>query len=148
VQSVEPGDAIRYLHTEPGFTGNEEAFEYVDYYDDSAHERDVVVTLEVDWSSGPDVGRHVKFRFGVLGGGDPDKFMADIRSLKQGRVVVLLARDGDGRTKGDYFPIMRGALIGQILAKGHLSFPGLGSAEKSFVGSVNTVKRLKEAAND
>lgn len=142
VSEVSPGDAIKYDHPEPTYTGpDEEAFHKVQFDDPTADERNVLVSMDVDWSTGDKVGDSVEFRMGVVGGADPDKYVASLRGLDH--VVVLLATREDGRDKGDYYPILSGGLLGEVGPAGSLSFPGLGSDEARFLSGIDTVDDLR-----
>lgn len=146
VLSVEPGSAVVYVNPEPTSTANEEEVEEVDFDDPRAHSRNALVTLRPDWSSGEAVGEEVVFRIGVYEGTDPDTFLASLRGLQGRNVVTLLDRREDGRHRGDFYPVLGGALIGWVEKDGSLSFPGLGGARSAFLDEIRTVDDLREEA--
>lgn len=132
VTAVEPGDAKIWGEEEDSVTYA------ADFYDPEVDERNVVVTVEAETvttesgTSRPD--QPVQIRIGVLGGAEPDQFMASLKSM--GRVVGLLSELPDGPHKGEYYPSLGGAGLGLLTADGAVRFPGLGDREGEFVGQL------------
>lgn len=146
VVKVAPGDAIFYENLDPASPETEEEIRSVDFDDPNAHERNVVISIQPDWSAGENIPKSVDFRMGVIGGGDPYKFMESLRGLQDDKIVVVLKARESGMNVGEYYPIMGGALLGTVTEGGALAFPGLNEDEATFVGELDTVEELKEEA--
>jgi hypothetical protein len=136
VLDVAPGDGIVW--------GDEEDSVRLTKFDDpNADERDVVLTIQPAraMTSGGDMSNPepVTVRMGVLGGSDPDRFVASLDSLE--RVTALLAVIPDGAHKGEYYPAYSGAGLGA--ADGEtLTFPGLGKSQEKFLGGTTSTDEL------
>ena len=143
ITSVRPGNGYIYSTTDVG-----DAAEIVDFHDSRAVSRDVLVTIEQDWSEGAAVDQPIDVRIGVLGGGDPDAFMDGLCGFHDHQVVAVLKHMENGPTAGDPLPIMQGGLLGTVEEDGSLSFPGLGEVEETFIGQLDTVDELKQAARE
>lgn len=145
VVSVEPKHGVRYPHADPGHHGDEEAgAQVVDFDDPRAHERVLKVAIDPEWSTGD--GQDVTVTLGASGDADPDQFLASLRGLRH--VVAVLGQRTGGRSAGEYYPLLNGALLGRVDSQGHLHFDGLGEQEKAFVGGVDTVGELKETVEE
>ncbi|QCX26252.1 hypothetical protein [Nocardioides jishulii] len=141
VVSVEPKHAVHYPDADPGHPGDEEAgAQVVDFDDPRAHERVLDVTIDPEWSTGG--GQDVTLTLGASGDADPEQFLASLRGLNH--VVAVLGQRTGGRSAGEYYPLLNGALLGRVDSQGRLHFDGLGEQEKEFVDGVDTVGELKE----
>lgn len=146
VVDVRPGDAVRYTNANPGHRGNEEdGIEAVDFGARSASDRNVIVTIKPNWSSGESIGETLEVRMGTAGG-DPYDFMAGLRGLQEKESLWLLKRATQGRYKGEWSTVMGSALVGPVAHDGAVDFPALGDDEADFVKSLTTVSDLRKAA--
>jgi hypothetical protein len=144
IVEVAPGDAKIY-------GADEEDLTYADdFYDPRVNERNVVVTVDVSEAvtdDGTELGDTVDFRVGVIGGGDPRRFMDSLASM--GDVAVLLSTYPDGRPEGEYYPGIGGAGLGLLDEEtGQVRFSGFGDDEEEFVGPLDTVDALLDASRE
>ena len=144
IVAVEPGEAAIYGDDEDDVTFPE------DFYYPEANSRNVVVTVEVSeglTDGGEEIEGAVEFRVGVIGGGDPGRFMGSLQSM--GDVAILLSTYPDGRPEGEYYPGVGGAGLGLVDEEtGQLRFPGFGDSEEAFVGPLTTVDALLDATRE
>lgn len=144
VTDVRPGDGVVYPNDPKDTSGNDEESRVVAFDDPAAAERNVLVTVELEASSGEKIdAESLTFRMGVLMDANPAEFLAGLRGLDE--IAVVLTRIEDGRDKGELVPAMSGALLGQVEGD-TVSFPGLGKDQTEFLGGVDTVDELIEAA--
>lgn len=99
-----------------------------------------LVSVKVEQAVGEKVGDIVQFQYGLDGVADPKGIAASFENL--GRILVVVDPDETGL----YYPSLEGALIGDVESDGSVAFPGLGETESAFVGGLNTVDRILNAA--
>lgn len=137
VTDVSPGEAKIWGKEEDSVTYAD------DFFATDVDERNVVVTVAADeglTSAGDSLDGDVRFRVGVLGGADPQRFMDSLASM--GQVIAVLATHGDGSDQGEYYPRLGGGGLGLVdPTTGQVAFPGLGKASDSFVGLLSTLDR-------
>ncbi len=139
IVAVEPGEGVLYDETE------DEEYELVDFDHPDADGRNVLVTLDIASAVGVDTADGTfTFRLGVLGGADPEDYMASIRGI--GETAVVLARRSNGRHEGEYVPAVSAALIAEVDENGALTFPALAD-DKRFRSGIDTVDELLEQAS-
>lgn len=121
----------------------------VDFDDPSAVERTVDIRVRIDELFGPNGLSEIPssgdmlFRWGGLGrldGPARSAYVAGMASM--GRIVAVLKTrlDRDGEV---FIPVLQGALLGQVNELDELRFPGLGEDEQSFLGSIQTLGKLR-----
>jgi hypothetical protein len=99
-----------------------------------------IVSVAVEDSVGQEVGDHLDIEMSLLGADDPEKVIAAIKALDHVLMVF------DGTSDDGFYPVLQGALVGELDSKGHVSFPGLGREESTFVGSTTTTRDIFAAA--
>lgn len=142
ITDIRPGDGVDYSE-EPEADGWESRV--VDFDDPSADAHNVILTIVPAWVKGAEAGDEIQVRMGVIGGGDPQVFIASLSALQKSPVVAVLKSRTSGPNAGEFYPIMRGGLLGVVGPDGALSFPGLGEIEKEFLGDIDTADELKAA---
>jgi hypothetical protein len=146
ITKVAPDEGIFYPTASSTATGDKEAgAKGVGFDNPDAQERIALVTMQVDWSAGDQVGSTVQFRIGVPVGTDANKFLAGVRGIDH--AVVLLEQFDGGRYEGDYYPIMDFAGLGSVDDDGNLAFQGLGEGESAFLAGVTTLDQLEAEAS-
>lgn len=113
----------------------------VDFDSPTADERNVVMSVQVEESYGAEIAdRTVGVRVGLHGGADVEQFKLTLASL--GKVIIGLNYNDDGWPT----PALSGRFIALVDAAGALTFPALANDGSVFMGSVNTLARLRSAA--
>lgn len=102
-----------------------------------------VVTVAVErfaGDAGIEPGDEVDFRYPVAAAADPEAVAGALGAL--GRALVIVDTDENG----DFYAVLRGALIAEVDDAGQVAFSGLRGAEREFVGDADRAAEIFELA--